>query len=153
MKRFAAVLALSLVSLDAASKDDARRTFVVRLYDDPGMQKIVDVFRPKGYRVDVIHETAPSKTAAQYTVIEVGSDVPAGEAIEVIRLAHDTMPTLRYVFIHEDPEMTNVIFVGGSTSWISYKNLKPLTDKDFQDICTGEPSQITFHARVRKFGL
>ena len=151
MKRFLAVLAL--LAVGATSKDDVRRSYMVRLYDDPGMQKIVDIFRPKGYRVDVIHETKPAQTVAQYPVIEVGSDVPASEAIEVIRLAHDAIPTLRYVMIHEDPEMTNVIFVGGSTSWISYKNLKPLTDKDFQDICAGEPSQLTFHAKVRKFGL
>ena len=137
----------------AASTQDGRRTFVVRLYDDPGMQKIVDIFRPKGYRVDVVHETHPSKTVAQYPIIEVGSDVAAGEAMEVIRLSHEAIPTLRYVFINEDPDMANVIFVGGSTSWIEYKALKPLTDKDFQELCAGEPSALSFHARVRRFGL
>ena len=137
----------------AASTQDGRRTFVVRLYDDPGMQKIVDIFRPKGYRVDVVHETHPSKTVAQYPIIEVGSDVAAGEAMEVIRLSHEAIPTLRYVFINEDPDMANVIFVGGSTSWIEYKALKPLTDKDFHELCAGEPSALSFHARVRRFGL
>ena len=151
---FASVALLVMAcAASAASTQDGRRTFVVRLYDDPGMQKIVEVFRPKGYRVDVVHETHPSKTVAQYPIIEVGSDVAAGEAMEVIRLAHEAIPTLRYVFINEDPDMANVIFVGGSTSWIEYKALKALTDKDFQDLCAGEPSMISFHARVRRFGL
>ena len=90
MRRFAASLVLVLVAFGAAaatSKDDVRRSYVVRLYDDPGMQKIVDIFRPNGYRVDVIHETKPSNTVAQYTVIEVGSDIPASEAIEVPEVA------------------------------------------------------------------
>src|SRR5881227_1165762 len=133
MKSFFASLVLVLVAFGASfasPKDDVHRSFVVRLYDDPGMQKIVDIFRPKGYRVDVIHETHPSKTVAQYPIIEIGSDVAAGEAMEVIRLAHEAIPTLRYVFINEDPDLANVIFVGGSASWIEYKALKPLSEKD-----------------------
>jgi hypothetical protein len=126
---------------------------MVRLYDDPGFQRIVDTLRPKGYRVDVIHEGTPSRTVADYPVIEVGSDVAAGEAMQVIKMAKEAIPTLRYVFITEDPDMTNVIFVGAGASWIKYKNLKPLSDKDFQELCSGEPGEVSFHARIRRFGL
>ena len=148
------IVFLTLLScLSAAAADNPHRSFMVRLYDDPGFQRVVDILRPKNYHVDVIHEGTPSKGVADYPVIEIGSEVPASEAIPVIRMAKETVPTLRYIFITEDPDMANVIFVGAGTSWIKYKNLRPLTDKDFQDICTGEPGEVAFHARVRKFGL
>src|SRR5882724_11778868 len=132
----------------AASADDGKRSFVVRIYDDPGMKHAVDVFRTRGYRTDEIHEKEPSKTVADYPVIFIGSDVAAVQAIAVIRMARELLPTLRYVFINEDPDMGNVIFVGASTSWVSYKALKPLAEKDFRELCAGEPSNLSFHARV-----
>ncbi len=152
MKTRIAFLTL-LCCASAAFADSPRRSYMVRLYDDPGFQKLVDTLRPKNYHVDVIHEGTPSNTVADYPVIEIGSDVKAIEAIQVIRAAKEAVPTLRYVFITEDPDMANVIFVGAGSSWIKYKNLKPLTDKDFQDLGAGEPGEVAFHARVRKFGL
>jgi hypothetical protein len=154
MKRYFAFLTMLVVACgSAAAAETGHRTFMVRLYADPGFQRVVEIFRPKGYHVDVIAEGVPTKTVADYPVIEVGSEVPAGEAIQVIRAAREVVPTLRYVFITEDPDMANVIFVGAGTSWIKYKDLKPLSEKDFQDLCAGEPSMISFHAKVRRFGL
>jgi len=151
--RFAFLVLLVICCGSVAASETGRRAYMVRLYDDPGFQPIVDTLRPKGYRVDVIHEGIPTKTVADYPVIEVGTDVPAGEAMQVIRMAKEAIPTLHYVFISEDPDMANVIFVGAGTSWIKYKNLKPLTDKDFQELWSAEPNMVSFHARIRRFGL
>ena len=154
MKTRLAFLALLVLACgSAAASSSGRRAFMVRLYDDPGMQRIVDIFRPKGYHVDVVHEGIPTKTVADYPVIQIGSEIPPGEAIQVIRAAKEAVPTLRYVFVTEDPDMANVIFIGAGTSWIKYKNLKPLSDKDFQELCSGDPGEVAFHARVRRFGL
>ena len=151
--RFVFLALLVICCGSATAAESGRRAFMVRLYDDPGMQRIVEIFRPKGYHVDVIHEATPSKTVADYPVIEVGSEVAAGEAMQVIRMAKEAVPTLRYVFITEEPDMANVIFVGAGSSWIKYKDLKPLSDKDFQDLWSAEPSMVSFHARIRRFGL
>ena len=145
---------ITLMACMAASDDTTtRRSFLVRLFDYADAKPVIAALRDAGFRVDVTHQKDAPKTFAECTVIAIGSDVPAADAAEAIRLAHKAVPTLKYVFIREDPERASVLFLGTYPEWIDDKQLKPLTDKDFAALGEGEMTQAAFHARVRRFGL
>ncbi len=152
--RLTAVLAAILLLPALAGADNAtRRSFLVRTSDLPAAKRAVETLRSYGYRVDVWHGEKTSAPAADQPVIAVGSDVPVSEAVEVIRIARQAMPTLRYVFIQEDPDYSKLVFVAAHKDWIPVKQLKALNEADFAAITAKGQSRLAFHANVRRFGL
>lgn len=154
MRRTAVAGALLLLSALAGADPASRRSFLVRISDIPAAKPAIDTLRSFGFRVDVWHgETITTGNPADHPVIAVGSDVPTEEAVEVIRIARQKMPSLVYVFIQEDPANANMIYVAAHKDWIPVKKLKQLKDADFTAITAKGQSKTAFHANVRRFGL
>jgi hypothetical protein len=153
-RRTAVVGAILLFCLFAGADPAARRSFLVRVSDIPAAKTAIDTLRSFGFRVDVWHgDTITTGVPTDHPVIAVGSDVPAEEAVEVIRIARQKMPSLAYVFIQEDPAYANMIYVAAHKDWIPVKKLKVLKDADFTAITAKGQSRAAFHANVRRFGL
>jgi hypothetical protein len=153
-RRTAVVGVLLLFSALAGADPAARRSFLVRISDIPAAKAAIDTLRSFGFRVDVWHgETITTSVPADHPVIAVGSDVPTDEAVEVIRIARQKMPSLTYVFIQEDPTYANMIYLAAHKDWIPVKKLKPLKDADFAAITAKGQSRAAFHANIRRFGL
>jgi hypothetical protein len=154
-RRTAVLGAILIFSAFAGADPATRRSFLVRISDIPAAKAAIDAFRSFGFRVDVWHGDTITTTSvpADHPVIAVGSDVPVDEAVEVIRIARQKMPSLTHVFIQEDPTYAKMIYVAAHKDWIPVKRLKPLKDADFAAITAKGQSRPAFHANVRRFGL
>lgn len=128
---------------------------LVRVYDLEGNRAAIDALRDSGFAVDVRHDSDAGKDAkaSDYPVISVGSAVPPADAVAAIQAARRSMTWLKYVFIQDDPDLENEIFIGAHPDWIKVKQLKPLGKADFDAVEAPRQTIRAFHATVRRFGL
>ena len=90
----------------------------------------------------------------EHQAIWLGKNVPIKFACEVLKIAKQRYPHLKYICIpgdlRDDPpeSVHNQIYIGGATSTALERGLKPLEESDFEDIFRA-PTTEALHEKVR----
>lgn len=138
--------------------------------ENPEMENIVEIspmyksaellrkISRQGYLTNIYRSPSSDKMVvpnAEHQAIWLGSEIPIEMAVDVIKVAKEFYPHLRYIELNdcEDgaPEFVKYqIFIGGATSTAKDRKLKPLNDNDFDKLC-GMKDRKEMHAFVKTF--
>jgi hypothetical protein len=132
-----------------------RRPYTVRVSNQK-FDAFISAMRAVGYTVDV-PAPASGRPAEGYEVISIGARVPVRVAQELLTIARQHMPTLRYVILTEDRhpvpgvDWSMDIFMGISNRTLDeFRKATPLPPSGWQRILNA-PDDDTFRKVVRAY--
>ena len=102
---------------------------------------------------DVTGKKTPLKKNAEHEAIWLGKKVPLNLAVNIIKMAKNKFPHLKYVKLSSDEAPAYVdyqIFIGGSTNTAVKQGLKALNQNDFERMYECE-SVEDLHAYILQF--
>ncbi|RPI19594.1 MAG: hypothetical protein EHM58_00900 [Ignavibacteriae bacterium] len=121
--------------------------------------EFMDSLKSKGFTAEVYKwEKDPEfKSFDDYSTIWLGNNVPVDITVEVIQLANNFYPHLKYIHISGDKpgeqppsHIHNNVFIGGATSTALEYKLKALTHEDFMKI-NSSMTKEELHKYIRGF--
>lgn len=131
--------------------------FLVKLTRVPDSERLASLLRQIGYDVNFVPDEDGDLAAGRakkenYSVISVGSDVPARFAAKAIRLTHNQMPWVRYVFLqYQRRDFDRHILLNAHDDWVPHLGLKSLSDADFDLLSDERLTAEEFHKLIHTF--
>jgi hypothetical protein len=116
---------------------------------------LADALRDRGYDVHLMNDEevdAGRVKKETFSVIVIGREVPQTVAATAIRLTHQYLPWVKYIYLQfQYPEMDRHLVLNAQDGWVSTLGLKPLSDADFSALSDGKLSPEAFRATLQKF--
>jgi hypothetical protein len=140
------------IPANAANPTTTFRTDLVRVEK---ADELAAALRKLGYDVNLMTDDEIEKGSVKketYSVMVVGREVPPRTAATAIRLTHQYLPWVKYVYVQfQYPEMDRHLVLNAQDGWVSSLGLKPLSDADFARLTDGKLSDEDFRAALQKF--
>lgn len=140
------------IPASTASPASGFRTDLVRVAQ---ADELAAALRKLGYDVNLINDDEIEKGTVKkesYSVMVIGKEVPVKTAATAIRLAHQYLPWVKYVYVQfQYPEMDRHLVLNAQDGWVASLGLKPLSDADFARVTNEKLSAEEFHAMLQKF--
>lgn len=121
-------------------------------------EEFVALLKASGYSADIyepVLEREPrGSQPEEHKTIWLGKNVPLEFAREVVKIAKQHYPHLKYIStpgeLRDDPPeyVHNQIYIGGATSTALQDGLKPWEESDFDDLLKA-PTKEALHKKVR----
>jgi hypothetical protein len=93
-----------------------------------------------------------SVTKETYSVMVIGREVPPRLAAPAIRLTHQYLPWVKYVYVQfQYSVMDRHLVLNAQNGWVESLGLKPLSDADFARLSDARLSLEEFHAILQEF--
>jgi len=125
----------------------------VRILKVPGWQGLLRSLRQAGYSASIYGSA--DRPAVGYQVVAIGSDVPSEEAISVLKLISQHVPSIKYIILAGDhPSIAtgdNEVTVGGTNGLMDdFPNSRELDRKEISDLIEmGENRKDLFYSYIR----
>jgi hypothetical protein len=134
--------------------------YPILVNDLPKAEQLIDRLREKGYAASLYEDELSEirqhpRASDESGAIWLGAKVPPENAVEIIRIARDHSPFLKYLHLSTDsngPEETDYqVFLGGATSSaVGFMNCHPWKDADFA-LMSPNMGAPDLHALIRRF--
>lgn len=136
------------------SEENLEGSYLIYVSPMHKCKHLVDKLQVKGYNAAIYNPSfaqfKPVEPYEKHQTIWLGRRVSAKVAIEVIKVAKEQYPHLKYIDLSVFAESQYQIYIGGATSTAAERNLKPLSDDDFETMY--EMADIdSLHNYIKKF--
>lgn len=134
-------------SLDSGYKVYVSPMYRCRQFVDKLWEKgySAEIYRPDSYKFKQVEPYEP------HQAIWLGRRVSLKAATEVIKIAKEQYPHLKYIDFSQGPtSLQYQIYIGGATSTATERGLLPLSDDDFK-IMYEQPNIDSLHDYIKKF--
>jgi len=140
------------VTEKAPGPDAGYPTDLVRV---PQADELASALKQLGYDVHVMPDEDIDNGSVKketYSVMVIGREVPAKMAATAIRLTHQYLPWVKYVYVQfQYPVMDRHLVLNAQNGWVESLGLKPLSDADFARLSDAKLSLEEFHAMLQRF--
>jgi hypothetical protein len=132
-----------------------KNSFSTDLVRVPQADDLAAALRNLGYNVNLMTDEDVEQgkvTKERYSVMVIGREVPARLATTAIRLTHQHLPWVKYIYLQfQYPEMDRHLVLNAHDGWVESLELKPASDADFARLSNPNLSTEELHAMLQKF--